>query len=427
LTGKALGLGRFQPHPRDGSWKFIRRNNSSNPVIEETGGGHMKIRSALFRVTLALGIVISLPAGMAAQKGGKGGPPSKPSANTNISPTSSSQPISTQPLFISGKVLLDGSGAPPEPVLIERVCNGVARRQGYTDSRGSFQFQLDQVMGFQDASENSGMAGNDFQTSIQAQDNLNVKYQGCEIRAVLPGFLSSAVSLRVQGSTRQYDLGTIFLKRMENVTGATISMTTLSAPGDAKRAYEKARKAFDEKKFLDAEKELEKAVKIYPSFAAAWSLLGDIHQQQKQLELAVKDYGQALAADPQFVNPHFGLALIAIQEKRWQDAVQFTNEVLKMNPSAFPSAYFYNAVASFNLGRVDSAEASARKFKSLDTDHRHPDICLLLGQIFVQKRDFASAAQEMRDYLALVPSASNAQEVRDTLKRLEDAIAATKH
>jgi tetratricopeptide (TPR) repeat protein len=385
----------------------------------------MKISSSLFRVTLALGIVISLPAGMAAQKGGKGGPPGKPGANS--SPINSPQPTPTQPLLISGKVLVDGSGAPPEPVLIERVCNGVARRQGYTDSRGSFQFQLDQISGFQDASENSGIAGNDTQMTTQAQDTLRVKYQGCEIRAVLPGFLSSAVSLRVQGSTWQYDLGTIFLKRMENVAGTTISMTTLKAPGDAKRAYEKARKAFDEKKFLDAEKELEKAVKIYPGFAAAWSLLGDIHQQQKQLELAVKDYGQALTADPQFVNPHFGLALIAMQEKRWQDAVQFTNQVLKMNPAAFPSAYFYNAVAAFNLGRVDPALVSARKFKSLDTDHRHPDICLLLGQIFIQKQDYASAAQEMRDYLALVPNASNAQEVREALKRLEDAIVATKH
>jgi tetratricopeptide (TPR) repeat protein len=384
----------------------------------------MKISSSLCRVTLALGIVISLPAGMAAQKGGS---PGKPGASTNTPPMNSPQPISTQPVFISGKVLVDGSGAPPEPVMIERVCNGVARRQGYTDSKGSFQFQLDQITGFQDASENSSRAGDDTQMTTHAQDTLRVKFQGCEIRAVLPGFLSSAVSLRVQGSTWQYDLGTIFLKRMDNVTGTTISMTTLNAPGDAKRAYEKARKAFDEKKFLDAEKELEKAVKIYPGFAAAWSLLGDIHQQQKQLELAVKDYGQAVTADPQFVNPHFGLALIAMQEKRWQDAVQLTNQVLKMNPAAFPSAYFYNAVAEFNLGRADPAELSAGKFKSLDTDHRHPDICLLLGQIFIQKQDYASAAQEMRDYLALVPNASNAQEVRDTLKRLEEAIVATKH
>src|SRR5215472_393340 len=210
----------------------------------------MKISSSLFRITLALGIVISLPAVMAAQKGGKGGGTVSKPSGTNTAPSiTNPQPTITQPLFISGKVLVDGGGAPPEPVVIERVCNGVARRQGYTDAKGSFQFQLDQALSFQDASENSNsIFGTDTNTNVQTQDLLKTKYQGCEIRAVLPGFLSSAVTLRLQGSTWQYDLGTIFLKRMENVTGTTISMTTLNAPGDARHAYEKGKKALDANK-----------------------------------------------------------------------------------------------------------------------------------------------------------------------------------
>lgn len=382
----------------------------------------MKTSSFLLRVVF-LGIVLTLPAMMQAQKGGKGTSTGKPAPTT---PSTTTQPNTLQPLFISGKVLVDGGGTPPEPVVIERVCNGVARRQGYTDGKGAFQFQLDQNVGFQDASENNSLSSSDSSISSQTQDALKTKYQGCEIRAVLSGFLSSSVSLRLQGSSWQYDLGTIFLKRMENVSGTTISMTTLNAPGDAKRAYEKGRKAFDESKFAEAEKELTKAVKIYPGLAAAWSLLGDIHQQNKQLEEAVKDYQQAFTADPHFVNPCFGLALVAMQEKRWQDAVQFTDQVLRMNPSAFPSAYFYNAVAAYNLGQIDVAQESARKFKTLDTDHRHPDICLLLGQIYIKNGDYASAAQEMRDYLTIAPNADNATEVRTALKRLEDAGVAKK-
>lgn len=384
----------------------------------------MKISSSLFQVTLALAIVMGMPAVMTAQKTGKGAPTGKTTGGV-ISPTTTDSQPTAQPLFISGKVMVDGGGAPPEPVVIERVCNGVARRQGYTDTKGSFQFQLDQNLGFQDASENTGGAfANDNLPGIQSQDAQKAKYQGCEIRAVLPGFLSSSVSLRLQGSTWQYDLGTIFLKRMENVTGTTISMTTLNAPGEAKHAYEKGKKAFEADKLPAAEKELDKAVKIYPNFAAAWSLLGDVHLQQKQLDQAMKEYQQALTADPQYVNPVFGLGLIAMQEKRWQDAAQFTEQVVKMNAAAFPSAYFYDAVANYNLGKADLAEENARKFKSLDTDHRHPDVCLLLSQIFIHKKDYASAAQEMRDYLTLAPNANNAQEVRDTLQRLEAAMVA---
>lgn len=384
----------------------------------------MKTRSSLFRFLLIAAIALALSSIMEAQKGGKGASTGKPSTGPIPSPTNT-QPNTLQPLFISGKVLVDGGGAPPEPVVIERVCNGVARRQGYTDGKGSFQFQLDQNVGFQDASENSNLFGSDGQmTTNQNSDALRTKYQGCEVRAVLAGFLSSAVSLRLQGSTWQYDLGTIFLKRMENVSGTTISMTTLNAPGDAKHAYEKGRKAFDQQKFADAEKELNKAVKIFPGFATAWSLLGDIHQQQKQLDEAIKDYQQALTADPHFVNPCFGLALVAIQQKRWQDAMQFTDQVIHMNPAAFPVAYFYNAVAAYNAGKPEVAQESAKKFKTLDTDHRHPDVYLLLGQIYIKAGDYPGAIQEMRDYLTIAPNAENAAEVRAALKRLEDASVA---
>ncbi|HKD14797.1 MAG TPA: tetratricopeptide repeat protein [Candidatus Angelobacter sp.] len=386
----------------------------------------MKASSSLSRVTLLLAIIVCLSAAMSAQKGGKGGSVNKPTTTTNIPPVNTPQP-NLQPLFISGKVLVDGGGAPPEPVAIERVCNGVARRQGYTDAKGSFQFQLDQNLGFQDASETTNsIFDNVPQTMTQSQDILKTKYQGCEVRAVLPGFISSTVPLRLQGSTWQYDLGTVFLKRMDSASGSTVSMTTLNAPDDAKHAYEKGRRAFDENKFSDAEKELAKAVKIYPGLAAAWSLLGDIHQHGRQLDVAVKDYQQAISADPQFVNPNFGLGLIAMQEKRWQDAIQFTDKVLKMNAAAFPSAYFYNAVANYNLGRPELAEDNAKRFKTLDTEHRHPDVCLLLGQIFIRKQDLANAAQEMRDFLTIAPNANNAPEVRDQLKRLEDALVAKK-
>jgi tetratricopeptide (TPR) repeat protein len=381
----------------------------------------MSVNSSCFRTVLALGILIGLPAAITAQKG-KGSPHS-----SSVPTSNPSQPTLTQPLFISGRVLLEGGAAPPEPVAIERVCNGAVRKQSYTDSSGAFQFQLDQNPVVLDASEtpaNSSISTNTSLTNNQTQEALKLRYQGCEIRAVLPGFTSSSAVLRLQGSTWQYDLGVIFIKRTENVLGTTISATTMAAPDRAKRAYEKGHKAFDENRLSDAEKELDIAVKIYPNFAVAWSLLGDIHQLQKQFDPAIKEYTQALAADPRFVNPSFGLALIAMQEKRWQDVVTFTDQVAKMNSLAFPSAYFYNAVANYNLGRTEPAEQSARKFKSLDVEHRHPDVCLLLGQILIQKNDGPAAALEMREYLILAPTAANAEEVRQWLKNYDDATVA---
>src|SRR5258708_4744090 len=161
----------------------------------------MNVNSSRFRLVITLAILIGVIANMAGQKGRGGGTTAPAPAPT--------QPAITQPVFISGKVLLEGGTAPPGPVAIERVCNGTARKQSYTDNSGSFQFQLDQNLVFQEASEttaNPDMFPSSTQASSQGRDVLKQRYDGCEIRAVLPGFISTSAVLRLQNSTFQYDL-----------------------------------------------------------------------------------------------------------------------------------------------------------------------------------------------------------------------------
>jgi hypothetical protein len=69
---------------------------------------------------------------------------------------------------VRGKVALQGGVAITEPVAIERVCNGAVRREGYTDFKGNFEFQLGQGTEGRDATE----SGRDvFQNSWQSGTN----------------------------------------------------------------------------------------------------------------------------------------------------------------------------------------------------------------------------------------------------------------
>jgi tetratricopeptide (TPR) repeat protein len=200
-------------------------------------------------------------------------------------------------------------------------------------------------------------------------------------------------------------------------------MTSMNAPKDARQAYDKARKALAEKKSPEAEKELNKAVQIYPQYAAAWNLLGELHRTQKQPDQAIKEYTQSMTCDPQYVSPYFGLAVIAIDQKRWQDAQRLTDQINRLNSFAYPLAYFYNSAASFNLGQVEAAEQSARKFESIDTGHHTPEIFRLLAMILEAKRDYAGAAQQLRTYLAVAPTAPHAAEAKVDAQRLEGLAA----
>ena len=45
-------------------------------------------------------------------------------------------------IFFSGQVKLDDASAPPEPVAINRVCNGQSHFETWTDAKGRFSFQV---------------------------------------------------------------------------------------------------------------------------------------------------------------------------------------------------------------------------------------------------------------------------------------------
>jgi tetratricopeptide (TPR) repeat protein len=391
------------------------------------------------RITLVLPLIFAFCCITAAQRpsgGGGGGTPSGGTrTNTPGSTTTFPQPgtgfpntqTERQILYISGSVVLQDGTPPPEPVAIEKVCGGSAHKEGYTDSKGHYQIQLGQNFELQDVSESGGSGGFGM-GSRSAMGNpgsglggVNPRELiGCELRAMLPGFQSSTVMIRVEGSFGEIRMDTITMQRLGGGSGTTISLTTMQAPNNAKKAYEKAQKAISKENFKDAERELDKAVQEFPKFAAAWALLGMIHQSSKQLDQATKDYSQAIASDPQYAKPYFGLAVIAANQQNWKDTIRFTDQVNRLAPLAYPEAYFFSGVASFNLGNMDDAERNIRKFLSLDNEHRRPMAVLYLGDILARKQDFAGAVQQAKAYLAIAPNAPNSPSIREKLKQLEE-------
>src|SRR5215472_13274777 len=270
----------------------------------------------------------------------------------------------------------------------------------------------------QDASQGDSRTGSPTQSRVLGRASVS-PYEGCELRAILPGFQSTLVMLHMEDDFGRVRIGAIVLTRQGNVQGSTISVASLSAPKNARQAYEKGRKADLEKRFSEAEKELSRAVEVYPRYAAAWFLLGEVHRVQLQPDLAIKDYSQAIACEPEFVSPYFGLTIIAINQKNWPEVQRLTDKVIRLNEFAYPLAYYYNSAANYNLGRIEAAERSAQKFQSVDKEHRTPEVARLLAKILEAKQDYAGAAQQLRNYLTVVPGSPSAAEITAEADRLE--------
>src|SRR5262245_6896639 len=94
------------------------------------------------RVCLAAFILFTLvPVAWAQRSGGvdpsrAGGPVDLPNAGSPVAERSSVG----RSVVVSGKVVIQGGGV--SHISIERICNGMVRREGYTNAKGEFQFEL---------------------------------------------------------------------------------------------------------------------------------------------------------------------------------------------------------------------------------------------------------------------------------------------
>jgi tetratricopeptide (TPR) repeat protein len=355
--------------------------------------------------------------------------PSTPTTNPNQNPNQNQNQIQ-RTIFLSGKVMMDDGSPIPPNIVIQRVCNGNPRSVAYTDSKGHFSFQWGQQNSFMsDASEagfsgrNSGGGFGSAQsaggTNPLSGDSFGNQMNGCEIRAQLGGYRSDSVNLINRNSMDNADIGMIVLHRLGNVEGSSISATSLMAPKDAKKAYEKGLQSLLKNKPEDASKEFEKAVLAYPKYADAWMNLGKLRIQQKSFEPAREAMLKAIECDPKLVGPYIELGMLAAQENKWEEAAPYLDRGLKLDPVDFPQAWYASAAANFNLKKFDAAEKSAREAQKLDPKHVNPRTDYLLALIMSEKHDYAGAAEHLRGYLKNAPNAPDFAKVKDQLGQIE--------
>src|SRR5258707_383908 len=335
-------------------------------------------------------------------------------STTNNTQNPTQQTTLPQPIFVSGRVTMEDGTAPSEPVVIESVCNGAPHGEGYTDARGYFGIELGSRNNsmIQDASEYSSMSSMNA-PMMSTPSTLNGgpstpgfggnsterKYMGCDLQAKLAGDRSQQVSLTGRRPMDDPNIGTILLHRNGAAEeGQTVSMVSLAAPKDAKKAYDKGMEAVKKQKWDEAEKSFEKAVEAYPRYATAWYELGMLQAGQSKMDMARSYFKRALDCDPKFMKPYLQIAVLHLMAKQWQQLADVTEKTVKLNPFDYPQAYFFNSVANYNLHNLEGAEKSALEAERLDTRHLYPKVNYLLGLVLVQRRDYEAAAQRFKTF-----------------------------
>lgn len=307
-----------------------------------------------------------------------------------------------------GRLMVEQEPLPWEPLLITVTCAGKVVYATESDARGNFAitgFKLEGALG----------KGGDSQRQMETH------LEGCIVQGKVSGFHSSQVTITERNLRDDPNIGNIVLSRIGRDAATTISITTETASAKAKRSFEKARSEMMQHNYAAAERELENTVKIDPNFAEAWLQLGKLQESSAPKE-AGDSFVKAIGADPKFVLPYEQLAALAAQSGDWPSVLGDTNHLARIFPEGTAESWYLNALANYQVGNTDAAEASARKSLALDPHHTILNTEQLLAVILARKGQYAEALHHLQSSLTYMPEGPNSELLKQQIAKLKEQV-----
>jgi tetratricopeptide (TPR) repeat protein len=309
-----------------------------------------------------------------------------------------------------GKVVLEGSQLPWDPIPVVVSCDGKMRYNTFADAKGAFDIVA---------------SPRESETITTKRDPKHVDPSalvGCKVSAILDGFESTTVTIANGSIMDNPDIGTITLHRDARASGSIVSDTTQSAPPEALKEFEKARSDKINGNSGGERRHLQKAVSLYPQFAEAWYQLGKTEEADKPQD-ALTAYQKAATADPKLLPPYEHIAALAAVDKKWQDVAVAADHALKLDPEGTPQIWYFSALGNLNLGNKDTAETSALNSLSMDPGHvAAPKTEQLLAVIMAGKGEYKGALDHLRNCLTYTPAGPEKELVKQQVAQLEKIV-----
>jgi tetratricopeptide (TPR) repeat protein len=171
----------------------------------------------------------------------------------------------------------------------------------------------------------------------------------------------------------------------------------------------------------DGEKAIEQlkhAVALYPGFGLAFNELGVQYLKRGQLDKAADALAMAVKLTPDAYEPSLNYGIALLNQMKFTQAEQHLRAALKKNDTAF-APHLYLGITLVNLKSYQEAETELQRAVTLGGD-RAARAHYFLGGIYWRARDYPRAVNELERYLHLEPKATNAEQIRATIKDLRN-------
>ncbi len=290
-------------------------------------------------------------------------------------------PAPTVPPGVRGRVQVAGS-RPPAPINVQCNCGGSIFGLGYTDWGGSFYYPFYSIP-----------------YSIY-------RLRSCDLRFYSPGYWPLIVPFDsfLRGSRyRMSNTGRLDMAPYGDIAGTTVSLTSLMAPKEAQKAYEKAVKRFADRKYPEAIELLDAATTLHPEYAAAWTLLGQVRVSFRHYPAAIAAFRKAIAADESYVAPYPALTRLLMLRGETREVYELSGKGLELNPYDADLRYA-RAATALRLHDYQDAAFFAQRLIDSDEATFFPQALFILASAVKVQGDYERAVRLFGEYYAGRPA-----------------------
>jgi len=210
----------------------------------------------------------------------------------------------------------------------------------------------------------------------------------------------------------------------KNIGGATsVSVAQYKVPDKARKFFKKAQEALEKSKFDEAERDLGKALELYPKYAEALCLRGVLKMDGQDRNGAIADFDEAIQIDSSYAMSYFALGSVYNLMSRFDDALRTLERGTTLAPAAW-QGYFEAAKAHIGKAEYEVALKQLDKAEALNRQ-TYPLINLLKGHALLALKQYPEAMQQLEAFLQKSPAGPQSEAARQMLTRAQ-AFAAQK-
>jgi len=158
-----------------------------------------------------------------------------------------------------------------------------------------------------------------------------------------------------------------------------------------------------------AERNLSRAIELFPEYFQALTERGDLYISQLKLETAVADFDRALKINPRYGPALRGAGYCKLNKKEFQKAIDYFQQSILAEPDN-AATYLLLGISNLEIDQRDAAKKALQEALTLGATRAH----IYLGNLYARQQLFQQAADELHAYLEAEPAVSDAASLKAT-------------